>query len=129
MHDILNQQCSFLMTETTKREIKKMRDGLGYEDASELEKILIEQICANYLRVNLLEAGHAQKTVETHTTEAGLYWDKRLSSAQGRYLRACETLAKVRRLLAEANLRDEQARLKRNQSALMVKEMLENEKG
>ncbi len=32
------------------------------------------------------------------TLKQGEYWEKRLSSAQRRYLRACETLARVRKL-------------------------------
>jgi hypothetical protein len=32
------------------------------------------------------------------TLEQGEYWEKRLSAAQRRYLRACETLARVRKL-------------------------------
>ena len=44
------------------------------------------------------DSRYAQKTTESHPTEAGLYWDRRLNSAQQRYLRAVETLARVRRL-------------------------------
>jgi hypothetical protein len=32
------------------------------------------------------------------TCERGAYWERRLTAAQGRYLRACESLARVRRL-------------------------------
>jgi hypothetical protein len=36
--------------------------------------------------------------------EQGTYWEKRLSSVQRRYLRACETLARVRKLAQAAPL-------------------------
>jgi len=32
------------------------------------------------------------------TRELGLYWEKRLMMAQGRFTKACESLARVRRL-------------------------------
>jgi hypothetical protein len=123
---ILNQNCSFLMAEVLKARLTEMRDNLGWQTSSEVEKLLIEQICINWLRVNLLEKTHAQKTMESHTTESGLYWDKRLNSAQSRYLRACESLAKVRKLLAEANLREQQARNKRAQSAALANKILQD---
>jgi hypothetical protein len=121
---ILSQHCSFLMAEVLKARLTEMRDNLGWQTTSEVEKLLIEQICINWLRVNLLEKTHAQKTTESHATESGLYWDKRLHSAQRRYLRACESLAKVRKLLAEANLREQQARNKREQSASLANKIL-----
>jgi hypothetical protein len=37
---------------------------------------------------------HCQPTV----SELGMYWEKRLTAAQRRFTRACETLARVRKL-------------------------------
>ncbi len=34
-----------------------MRDNLGWSEASEIERILIEQVCLNWLRLNLLQRG------------------------------------------------------------------------
>lgn len=124
---ILSRNCSFIMAEKMKYDLRKMRDGLGYEDADEMEKLLIEQVCLNWLRTNLLEQAHASKTLESHTSATGLYWDKRLTAAHNRYLRACETLAKVRKLLAEAKLREQQAQNKRIKAAASVNKFLKNE--
>lgn len=121
---ILNQHCSFLAAEKTKNELKKMRDALGWETGGEIERLLIEQICINHLRVTLLEKHHALKTVESHTTETGLYWEKRLDSAHRRYMRTVETFAKVKKYLAEANLRDAQARGKRAKATNAAADLL-----
>lgn len=80
------------------RQANDMRDQLGFKDAPPLEKILIEQVLVCYLNPYSLELFAAWKVVESHATEAGLYWDRRLTGAQGRFTRACESLAKVRRL-------------------------------
>jgi hypothetical protein len=47
---------------------------------------------------------HTSKTYESHNTETGLYWDRRLTNAQRRFTRAVESLAKVRTLSAAARL-------------------------
>jgi len=78
--------------------LKAMRDDLGYRGAPLLEQLLIEHVALAWLDYDTLVIRYAQKTTESHTTEAGLYWDRRLNSAQQRYLRGVETLARVRRL-------------------------------
>jgi hypothetical protein len=80
----------------------------------------------NWLRLNFLEDIHYTKTKESHSLEHGIYWEKRLTSAQRRHLRACESLAKVRKLLAEAELREQQARAKRSQSKLIADQVLKD---
>jgi site-specific DNA recombinase len=42
-----------------------------------------------------LEINFATKVCESHSTETGLYWDKRLTGAQRRFRRASESLARV----------------------------------
>jgi hypothetical protein len=125
---IIGMQCgeSHLGIEATKRKVAEMRDQLGWKDSSRLEKIIIEQVCMNWLRLNHLELVHEQKTRESHTLAAGEHWDKLLTQAQKRYLRACESLAKVRKLLAEAELREQQARNKRSKSAMIANKLLQD---
>jgi hypothetical protein len=117
---------SFLVRESYRHKLAAMRDNLGWQTASEVEKILIEQVCLTWLRLNFIEIVHREKTRESHTIEWGNHWDKVLDSAQKRHLRACESLAKVRKLLAEANLREQQAQTKRSQSTLIAQKVLEN---
>ena len=74
---------------------------LGYSDASALEKLLIENIIITWLRLQCVEyqlvafmgAGEVRMSVVE-------YWEKRLSISQRRHLHACETLARVRRLIS-----------------------------
>jgi hypothetical protein len=117
---------SYLMQESYRRKIKEMRDNLGWNESSEIEKILIEQICVNWLRLNLLEAVSFEKMQKNNTIATGLYWDKALTGAQRRYIKACESLAKVRKLLAEAELREAQACAKRSQSTRLAQQILKD---
>ena len=123
---IISAQCdnSHILIEATKKKVADLRDNLGWKSSSQLEKIIIEQVCLNWLRLNSLELTHENKLRESHTLAVGEHWDKLLSQAQKRYLRACESLAKVRKLLAEAELREQQARNIRSKSTLIANKLL-----
>ena len=71
---------------------------MGYDASPPLERLLIEQIVVCHLNLYVLEINSAGKLCASHTTEAGLYWDRRLTSAQRRFTRAVTALAKVRKL-------------------------------
>jgi hypothetical protein len=76
-----------------------MRVQLGVEGAPMLEVLLIDQICACYLRMWMAENRHNSRTKDSsRTINQAEYDEKALSKVQGRYLKAIETLAKVRRL-------------------------------
>jgi len=61
-----------------------------------------------------------------HSFAAGIYYEKRLSLTQRRFLKAVETLAKVKKLLSEADYRDQQAKHKRGQATLTSQQLLRN---
>lgn len=84
--------------ESVRAGIDKIKEDLGYAVSPPLEKMLITQVTLCWLRLNMLEQTHWIKTWESHSTETGLYWDRRLLTAQRRFMRACETLARVRKL-------------------------------
>jgi len=72
---------------------------LGDDGASPLERLLIEHILTVRLRV--INAEHKYNNCvmnQSITLQQGRYWDDLLSSTQARFLRAIETLARVRRL-------------------------------
>lgn len=117
---------SALTKELLKRQITEKRESFGYDSATIIEKMLIDQVILCYFRLNNIEQHHITKTYERHSLEHGLYWDKRLNSAQRRFTKACESLAKVRKLVAEADLREQQARNKRGQSTLIAQQILKN---
>jgi len=119
---------SALMRELLERQVKEKREAFGYETASIIERMLIDQVILCWHRLNHIEATHSAKLElsGSHSHASGLYWDKRLSSAQRRLLKAGETLTKVQKHLAEANLRELQAQNKRAQSAVLAKNLLKD---
>jgi len=78
----------------------EIRNEMGYEEASIMERMLIDDLVISWLGVQncnyqlMARMGRDEKIVILE------FWEKRLSIAQRRYLHACETLAKVRRLMA-----------------------------
>jgi hypothetical protein len=92
---------SVLIKETTKRYIKNMKTELGYGNSTFVEKMLIDEIALRWFRLTNIEHLHHQNTCGNHTSEHGNYWDRRLTQAQNRYLKAINTLAKVRKMIAQ----------------------------
>jgi hypothetical protein len=76
-----------------------VRNGLGYEGATQLEQLLIDHAVLCWLRLQEAELGYSLATERSLPLSNADYWDRHLMAAQRRYLRACETLARVRRLL------------------------------
>lgn len=83
--------------------LNRVRKGLGFDDAPEVEQLLITHASLCWLRLGLLEIQHTQHISGAHTFAAGLYWDRRLSAAQRRFSRAAVQLSRVRKLSAEAD--------------------------
>jgi hypothetical protein len=100
---LLNEyfQSSGLILETVEKKLANLRDELGWQDATEIEKLLIRQVCLTWLRLYFVERQHHQNTFQSHSLTSGIYWDKRLSMAQKRHLKAIESLAKVRKMTAQ----------------------------
>lgn len=86
------------MRECWRQRLKAMRADLGYAEASALERLLIQQVTLCWLNLNLTEYRLTTVTKQSISFACGLYWEKRLSAAQRRFTRACETLARVRKL-------------------------------
>ena len=108
--DLADQAASVLVTNVTATPVVKelvrgayhgLKRDLGHEAAPVLEKVLISQVALAWLRLNILEQGYTGKTMSgtgSFRTEEGDYWERRLCASQRRFLRACETLARVRRI-------------------------------
>jgi hypothetical protein len=75
------------------------RQELGYEYSPPLERLLIDHALVCWLRLQDAEWQYTQKINSSMTLALGDYWERRLSAAQRRYLRACETLARVRKVI------------------------------
>jgi len=79
-----------------------MRKELGFDAASPLEKMLIEHVTLCWMRLELAEYHYTGCTTGSSTLAQAKFYEHRLSAVQRRYLRACETLARVRRLALPA---------------------------
>ncbi|MHC4093344.1 MAG: hypothetical protein ACYSVY_24250 [Planctomycetota bacterium] len=82
----------------------QLKSSLGYDKANLIERLLIDQVVVCYLRLNLTEQRYEIVMSDTHTLRLGAYWEKKVSAAQRRYLRAVETLARVRKLLGRPTI-------------------------
>ena len=73
-----------------------LRSELGHAEASPLERMLIENIVVCWLRLYTCELTY--DTAGGHSLATGAHWERRLTLSHHRYLKAIETLAKIRKL-------------------------------
>jgi hypothetical protein len=87
------------VAESVNRGVSLLRDRLGYGRASAIEQLLIEHIALCWVRLFLLELTYTStwKRGSLAVTQAD-FLERRLNQTQRRFLRACETLARIRRL-------------------------------
>jgi hypothetical protein len=78
--------------------LQSLKKELGSEGVPLLEQLLIQQAALCWLKLNLVELSYSHTLKQSITLTLGLYWEKRLTAAQRRFTRACETLARVRKL-------------------------------
>lgn len=86
------------LKECWKQRLQSLKSELGYDDAPVLEQLLIQHAALCWLKLNLLEMNYSSVMKQSITLTLGMYWEKRLTAAQKRFARACETLARVRKL-------------------------------
>ena len=81
------------------RQFEAMRRQLGANHADPLERLLIERVVLTWARLQYVEEQVSYSYMPNISNAATAeHWDKRLTHAQGRFLKACATLAKVRQL-------------------------------
>jgi len=87
------------LKESLSKGLPAIRTNLGYNDVPEIERLLIEQVALCWLRLNLMEYRYtALRNEGGMTIDQANFLEKRLNYAQRRFLRACEVLARVRRI-------------------------------
>jgi hypothetical protein len=94
----LAQFSSDMLKEGCRQRMDGIKAGLGFDAASELERLLIDEIALCWLRLGEAEAMYSQVHSATHQPEKAAYAERRLSACLTRYTRSCEALARVRRL-------------------------------
>jgi hypothetical protein len=101
---LLTTDASALMNEAIAelwtRQAREFKDDLGIRAAPPLEKALIEHAAVCWVRLSLVELRYTNVMRESITLTLGAYWEKRLTAAQKRFNRACESLERVRKLSA-----------------------------
>ena len=112
-------ETSLLIRKSIRRYMLEMLDNLGYESSTFVERMLIDEICLRWLKLQLTQHKHSSHTTGEHQMRQGLYWERRLELSQKGYLRSLATLAKVRKMIVQtqakgaemySNLRTESAR-------------------
>jgi len=81
-------------------------------------RMLIDNVIICQIRMSAFEAFHVEKIHTAMSIKEAIYWDKLLSSYHRRFIKACEALAAVKRVLWEAELLAERAGSKRGESSL-----------
>jgi hypothetical protein len=95
---IENARATAGVKECWKHRLQVLKKELGSDGAPLLEQMLIQQAALCWLKLNLVELSYSRTMSQSITLTLGMYWEKRLSAAQRRFTRACETLARVRKL-------------------------------
>ena len=91
--------------------ILSVRDEMGYHSAPIMEKLLIENIITCWLRMQHYEQQLAFRMKGSYSLTILEFWERRLSVSQRRYLAACESLVKIRKMAIPAlqfNIGDQQ---------------------
>lgn len=95
---IENARATAALKECWKHRLQVLKKDLGSDGAPMLEQLLIQQAALCWLRLNLVELAYSSVMKQSITLTLGIYWEKRLTAAQRRFTRACETLTRVRKL-------------------------------
>jgi hypothetical protein len=91
---------SLLLAESLQRKLRALKDELGGESPSPLERLLVERTTATWLQVSYFDGLAAQSAAATEARLKLLL--KAQDAAHRRHLTAVKTLATVRKLLKPA---------------------------
>ncbi len=81
-------------------EVSVLKKKLDYDDASHVERLLIDHVTTAWIRLvyaeNLYTSTVVNKSLSLNVAQ---YWENYLTAVHGRYIRAVESLARVRKLI------------------------------
>lgn len=85
--------------ECVKAYVEHIANDLGHKSAPMLEKLLIDQVVICWLRLYHIDLIYSQAQLGGWMTiDQAAFYERRLSAAQSRFLRACTTLARIRKM-------------------------------
>jgi hypothetical protein len=87
-----------MLTAALKKGFTQMPRDLALPTDGPLEQLLVQQVVLCWMRYGQVEYTYTTKMSSATTFQQLRYWEQRLNAAQRRYLRAVETLARVRKL-------------------------------
>jgi hypothetical protein len=82
------------------KNVDEIRNEMDYSKVSITEKMLIDNIVISWLGVQYCNYQLTTRMGREEKIVILEFWERRLSMSQRRYLHACETLEKVRRLMS-----------------------------
>ena len=102
-----------LYRETSARFLVNMRQRLAQPGDGELERLVIDRVILSWHALCFVEGSRAARYCEGITKADIAFWDRRVSSHQGDFLKACRALGDLRRLarptvIAQMNIADQQ---------------------
>ncbi len=80
------------------KRIPQIKKELGYELAPAIEKLSIDGVVISWLRWQQIEYKYTWQNRQGLSLNQAAYWDRSLTAAHARYLKALESLAKIRKL-------------------------------
>lgn len=89
---------SLLVEEAFRRKMKQMRQELGADTGTALERLLIERVVLCWFHLHNTEVNYAAKSKGSLRLELAVHLEKSLDRAEQRYQNAVKSLAIVRRL-------------------------------
>ena len=99
MHTVKKVQSTEAIKSSLTTGLGVIKNDLGYQNAPALERLLIDHVAMCWLRMSLTEYQYTSVVMnESIRLAVGDFYERRLGATQRRYLRACETLARVRKL-------------------------------
>jgi len=97
IHNMMGDQASIIAIRKNTEEIRK---GFDYYSSSILEQMLIDNIVISWLNLQYANSQLLTKLTRDERIVILEFWEKRVNAAQRRYLRACESLMRIRRLMS-----------------------------
>ena len=89
---------SALLRESLETGCRQLQKELGMDSDTLLEELLIQQVVMAWLRLTNIEFQYTGVTGGEQLIRRVDHWERRLNAAQRRFFRACETLARIRKL-------------------------------
>jgi hypothetical protein len=89
-----------VLQEVYTADMDRLRDELNAESATATERLVVQQVVETWSRLQFIQHQYDAALLgddDADTAYKLRFWDRMLSRSQGRYLRAVETLSRIRR--------------------------------